>query len=44
VKEGLARCEDGGTRRYLSYDSVGTPRELRGSGIMEHRSSFVQPA
>lgn len=41
VKAGMARCEDGTVRKYLSYDHFGSPRVLQGTGIMEHRSGFV---
>ena len=41
VKHGWARCLDGSTRQYLPYDHPAITEELRGSGIMEHRSGLV---
>ena len=45
VKEDQAPMADGsGTMPYLHYDHFGSPRELKGSGLMEHRSGLVLPS
>ena len=41
VKDGWARCHDGSMRQYLRYDHPSLPKELRHSGIMEHRSGMM---
>eukprot|EP01043_Picozoa_sp_COSAG02_P029390 COSAG02_NODE_1828_length_10742_cov_3.513013_7_plen_266_part_00 len=43
MKEDRAPMADGGTMPYLHYDHLGSPRVLKGTGIMEHRSGLVLP-